>query len=164
MLTGLHNRRALESRLADEIRRAQRYERKFSLVFGDVDHFKVINDTFGHAAGDAVLKQLATIFRLDARATDMVCRYGGEEFVLLLAETTPQEALTITERIRLHVQASSFAFGQQSLPAISMSFGISSYPSDAVAGIDLIVKADAALYEAKGDGRNCVRLARPAAT
>ena len=160
-LTGLYNRRVLESRLADEIRRTNRYGSEFSLLMCDVDFFKRLNDTFGHAAGDVVLIELAALFEDALRTSDFVCRYGGEEFVILLPQTGAQEALAFADRVRSATEARQFTVGTQQLPRVTLSFGIASCPSDGISASDLVVKADAALYAAKHAGRNCVRLSGP---
>ncbi len=155
-LTGLHNRRHCDERLAECIAVGQRTGRAFALLVLDADHFKLINDRFGHATGDAVLQQLAQVLRTHTRGTDLLARYGGEEFVVLLPENqTPDEAMAVAEKIRAAVDRATFA----EVGHVTMSIGLCIWePTDrSVAG--LVHRADLALYQAKHLGRNRVEAA-----
>ena len=155
-LTGVPNRRSFQDRLVDEFRRAQRYDDPLALVLLDIDHFKTINDTFGHPEGDVVLREVAGRLRHCVRETDFIARYGGEEFALLLPKTMLGGALTVAERVRSDL--AGLAFHDQRVTA---SLGISIYPNQAITSADALVRtADDALYTAKREGRNKVALAR----
>jgi len=154
-LTGLYNRRFFQSRLAMEIERAKRYGRVLSLVMLDVDNFKEINDQRGHPFGDHVLVEVGKILRGNVRASDIVCRYGGEEFAVLLPETPLEQASLAAEKLRTCLKE-SFQEGDDPV-ALTVSLGVASCPSPGVADEnDLVRRADAALYEAKGLGRDRV--------
>lgn len=162
-LTGLPNRRACDNRLADEIRRENRYASTFSVMLLDIDHFKTINDTYGHAGGDAILTQLAGLLRRQVRDVDFVGRYGGEEFMFVLAETDGTGAKLAGERIRRAVADTSFTIGSGAdewQPHITVSIGIGCFPRCAETAAELTERADQALYSAKQAGRNCVVLYR----
>ncbi len=152
-LTGLANRRQAEEQLARELRRAERYGRVFSVLMLDIDHFKDLNDRFGHQAGDDVLVDLSR--RVDAmvRASDTVARWGGEEFLLLAPETPIGDAQRLAEMIRRHVADNGLAGRYR----VTVSLGVASYrPGDKLGS--LVARSDAALYLAKRGGRNQVRL------
>lgn len=149
-LTGLYNRRYFQERLADEVARARRYQQPFSILFFDLDHFKRINDTCGHAVGDRILADLGKLLRHWARGTDLLARHGGEEFVAFLPMTDPNQALVAAERMRLAVEEHSFPRRKR----LTVSIGVASYPSDGDSPGDLLKKADLALYQAKKMGRN----------
>jgi diguanylate cyclase (GGDEF)-like protein len=158
-LTGLHNRRSLDARLVEAQALDRRYGRQNGRVHGlllvDVDHFKRINDTHGHPAGDAVLRQLAQLLQGSVRVTDVVARFGGEEFALLLPELSgPLDALMAAEKIRTAVETASFP----EVGALTVSIGASLASPDDADVRPLIDRADAALYEAKRGGRNAVVL------
>lgn len=156
-LTGLFNRRYLEEKLSHELIRAKAYNRELSIVMADIDHFKRINDTYGHKVGDEVLKALALILKANIRGEDVVARYGGEEFVILLPNVSKYDAYRIAERIRVEVEETSFE--EIGVPErITVSFGISCFPTDGEEVIDLLKKADQALYQAKSLGRNRVEV------
>lgn len=157
-LTGLLNRRAFESLLTSEIERSIRYNRSFSLIICDADYFKDLNDVYGHQAGDCVLQALASAIENELRAADSACRYGGEEFAILLPETTADTAEQLAERIRLNVEALSLNYDATPLPTTTMSFGIASFPHHAEGVVDLVRAADNALYAAKKQGRNQVHM------
>lgn len=152
-LTGLANRRQAEEQLARELRRAERYGRVFSVLMLDIDHFKDLNDRFGHQAGDDVLVDLSRRIGSMVRASDTVARWGGEEFLLLTPETGSGDAQRLAEMIRTHVADNSLGGRYQ----VTVSLGVASYrPGDTLGS--LVARADAALYLAKRGGRNQVRL------
>ncbi|HEY8175497.1 MAG TPA: diguanylate cyclase [Gemmatimonadaceae bacterium] len=150
-LTGLTNHRSMMQRLKEETLRAARNKHSFTVIMADVDHFKSYNDTFGHPAGDEVLKRVATLLRECTRAVDCAARYGGEEFAVLLPETDMAGASEVAERIRRLVESEPFAER-----AITLSIGIAEFPKDGDRPETVITVADAALYEAKRRGRNQV--------
>lgn len=149
-LTGLANRRVFDEDLHDELARAQRYGRPLAVVLLDLDHFKTVNDTYGHQRGDAVLQDVARTMLAQLRTTDSAYRYGGEELVLLLRETDLDAAAAVAERFRADLERS----GPDGVP-LTASFGVAQVGCDE-AGADVIARADAALYEAKAAGRNRV--------
>jgi diguanylate cyclase (GGDEF)-like protein len=155
-LTGLHNRRFLTQRLSEELSRAYRQKTSFTVLMADVDEFKKYNDTYGHPAGDEVLKKVASILLSSTRAMDSTARYGGEEFAVLLNDTTGQEAFEVAERIRTRVEAQEFT-GKK----ITISIGMAEFPEDGYTADAVISSADEALYEAKRGGRNRVVRAVP---
>jgi two-component system, cell cycle response regulator len=155
-LTGLDNRRQLEERIDEMFEHARRLNEPFSCVMCDIDRFKSVNDTHGHQAGDAVLKQFARILRGEVREIDRAGRYGGEEFMLLLPGTVLDAAVTLAERVRKQVEANTFTFDNTSI-CRTASFGVSAWPHPRVQGCDALVRAaDEALYVAKERGRNRV--------
>jgi diguanylate cyclase (GGDEF)-like protein len=148
-LTGLSNHRSLMKRLDTEVARFKKEKRGFSVLVGDVDHFKQYNDTFGHPAGDEVLQTIAEIMRDSTRKVDCCARYGGEEFVIVLPETAIADALDTAEHIRARVAAKKFN-GRK----ITLSIGVASFPEDADDAETIIAVADEALYQAKREGRD----------
>lgn len=155
-LTGLDNRRHLEERLQEMFEHASRLNEPFSCVMCDLDKFKSVNDTYGHQAGDAVLRQLADILREEAREIDRVGRYGGEEFMLLLPGTVLDAAVTFAERVRKAVESHTFTFDGGTLQRTA-SFGVAGWPHPRIVDCDTLVRAaDDALYVAKETGRNKV--------
>jgi diguanylate cyclase (GGDEF)-like protein/putative nucleotidyltransferase with HDIG domain len=164
MLTGLPNHRALQSLLEKECERARRYGHPLSLLFFDGDRFKQVNDTYGHAAGDVVLRELGERARNVLRAGDTVGRFGGEEFLVLLPETGEQEAKVVAERLRSAVAACPLATHEvEGGIALTVSIGMASFPSDGASGSSVREQADQAMYWAKRLGRNQVRTAAEAA-
>jgi len=156
-LTGLFNRRHLYNELESEFERSKRYNRIFSVLMFDLDDFKHYNDTNGHLAGDELLRTLGSILHKNARSTDIVCRFGGEEFVVILTETDKNQAVIVAEKMRSAIEEHEFPDEKaQPLGDITVSIGVSSYPNDAVEIDDLLKKADDALYRAKGEGKNRV--------
>lgn len=151
-LTGLYVRRYFLVKLQEELHRAERYDNILSVVMADLDHFKNINDTYGHDAGDRVLKTIGQFLQQNIRDVDMVARYGGEEFVLMIPEAANDAALILSERLRN--QLSALKIGD--FPPITISLGIATFPYDGSDMEDLIKKADAAMYAAKKAGRNRV--------
>jgi diguanylate cyclase (GGDEF)-like protein len=154
-LTGLANRRFLVQQLNEEALRFRRTKKEFSVLMADVDHFKQYNDTFGHPAGDEVLKKVARILQTAAREVDCVARYGGEEFCVMLPETSTTGAAILAERICERVAAAEFP-GQK----ITVSIGVASLPANGHTPDAVIAAADEALYQAKHEGRNRVVQAR----
>ncbi len=151
-LTGLLNRGAIDQRLEEEVMRARRDGTALSAIMLDIDHFKLVNDQHGHVRGDEVLRDLAERVRGLARVTDIVGRYGGEEFLLILAHTAAGEAEGLAERLRLHVAQTPVA----GLP-LTASFGVVTCPpGERWSPVELVERADAALYRAKSAGRNRV--------
>lgn len=155
-LTDLYNRRHLEISLHRELARAQRHGFPVSLIMMDVDHFKAFNDTNGHDAGDEVLRQVAHVLKRHTRAEDVACRYGGEEFLVVLPGCAVDDAYSKAEAIREAVAQLQVLSRGSALPRITLSLGIACYPQDGDRMEDLIGGADAALYQAKAKGRNCI--------
>ncbi|MCD0247002.1 GGDEF domain-containing protein [Xanthomonas melonis] len=155
-LTGLYNRRYLEESLSHELARCARRGLPLSVLMLDVDHFKQFNDSQGHAGGDLLLAAVGELLLTRLRAEDVACRYGGEEFTVILPETDGEEAMRVAEQIRAHVAALAVSDGQRALPRVTASIGVASFPVDGELGSSLIQKADAALYAAKRGGRNRV--------
>jgi two-component system, cell cycle response regulator len=156
-LTRVLNRRALVDRLTAEGDRAKRYNSALSLLLLDVDHFKQINDTYGHLAGDSVLRQLGALLEEAVRKVDIIARYGGEEFVVILPETLTDGGVVFAERLRERVAARAFDVGTESPVRLTVSIGVASFPSASVTSTeDLFARADEALYRAKSGGRNRV--------
>jgi diguanylate cyclase (GGDEF)-like protein len=154
-LTGLLNRRALRNLMRREFERSRRHRHDLAVIMFDLDHFKRVNDRFGHLAGDAVLSHVAGVATRSVRATDALARYGGEEFVIVAPETDPMEAQMLAERVREAIASSSVVFEGQQL-AVTASFGVAFLCARDGDQDALIGRADAALYAAKGAGRNCV--------
>ncbi len=161
-LTGLYNRKILEQRLTNEILRAARYERALSIFLLDIDHFKQINDTYGHQAGDAALHNLARILKESVRKTDYAARYGGEEFVIVLPETSLSKAEVLAERLRNNIAEHPIQSENDRELKITVSVGIAMFPDHAQSLQDLVKAADMAMYEAKIKGRNRVQTANSA--
>lgn len=154
-LTGLRTRGYFEQQLDLEFKRAERRRQKFALLMIDIDHFKELNDAYGHHVGDQVLREVASLLIKDMREIDTVARYGGEEFVIILPETTEAAALFVAERLRRTVeQAKFFAGSPHAIQHLTISLGIAVYDRDARFKRDLIESSDAALYAAKHEGRN----------
>lgn len=155
-LTGLYNHRFLQAKATEELARAVRYHHPLSCLMVDIDHFKVINDSHGHPAGDQILKELSRLLRANVREVDTIARYGGEEFLILLPHTNYAGTQVVAERIRKQVMDHSFEVGRHPVQ-VTASIGVASYPEDAVERKDtLLLFADKALYRAKGSGRNKV--------
>ncbi|MDY7231477.1 sensor domain-containing diguanylate cyclase [Hyalangium rubrum] len=152
-LTGLLNHRTFQSKADESLAQARRYQRKLSMILTDIDHFKSVNDTYGHPTGDAVLRGVAKILRDKARDTDIVARYGGEEFAIIMPETDAKGAQVIAERIREAVKAEVFQTEMGPLK-VTMSLGIATGPDHGYEKQQLIDLADQCLYHAKRNGRN----------
>lgn len=157
-LTGLFNRHFLEISLDRELQRASRQGTKLALLMIDVDHFKMFNDTYGHEAGDQILRELASCLQDSVRSQDVVCRYGGEEFVILTPEANEATAMARADALRERVSEIQMQFRGESLRQISISVGVALYPDVAHNATDLLRMADRALYQAKNAGRNQIKL------
>ncbi len=157
-LTGLFNRHFMEISLDRELQRASRQGTKLALLMIDVDHFKTFNDTFGHEAGDQILRELAGCLQDAVRAQDVVCRYGGEEFVVLMPEVNEAAAVARADALRERVSEIRMQFRGETLRQISISVGVALYPEVAHDATDLLRMADRALYQAKNAGRNQIKL------
>jgi diguanylate cyclase (GGDEF)-like protein len=156
LLTELWNRGTIFEMLERELERAQRANGKLGVILGDIDHFKQINDTYGHAAGDAVLKEVAQRMVRMMRPYDAIGRYGGEEFMMVLPECDQRRTMDIAERLRESVSKALIVTPDGEIP-VTMSLGVAAYPEMTIAKADMIVRAaDAALYRAKQSGRNRV--------
>jgi len=158
-LTNLYNRHFMEISLDREVRRAARNHSDISILMLDVDHFKKFNDTYGHEAGDCILREVAETFRLSVRAEDIICRYGGEEFVIILPETSQDSALERAESIRHSVSELRVRFRNEALREITISIGVATYPLSGSTLEEMLRAADRALYMAKHGGRNQVIMA-----
>lgn len=155
-LTGLFNRRYLEVSLERELQRSARRSQTLAVLMLDIDHFKRFNDSHGHEAGDALLAQFAEVLKRAARSEDIACRYGGEEFTVILLEADAATAQRRAETIRQATADMSVTYRQQQLPHVTVSIGVAVYPRDAQTPADLLRRADTALYLAKAAGRNRV--------
>jgi diguanylate cyclase (GGDEF)-like protein len=153
-LTGLFNRRYLEESLARELARCERRGLPFSLLMLDVDHFKAFNDQQGHPGGDALLEGLGQVLRTQSRAEDIACRYGGEEFTLILPETNMEQARRRAEEIAASVRTMRIEHMGHTLPTVTASIGVASYAGTGDSGEALLARADRALYRAKREGRD----------
>ena len=158
-LTGLYNRRYLEEVLDREIRRASRAAQSLGLLMLDLDHFKQFNDTYGHDAGDTVLREAAGFLVKNVRAEDFVCRYGGEEFVIILPTADLEGARSRAERLRMKMKEVNIVYQGQSLRMVTFSMGVAEFPLHGTTPQELMAAADAALYQAKRNGRDQVVLA-----
>lgn len=159
-LTEVYNYRAFQELMETEIRRAKRYGRPLSLLMIDLDHLKVVNDTFGHPVGDSILRQVAWLLKKSVRNCDVVARYGGDEFAVILIETDKDDAMSTASRLVRLVEGARFEQGEDfegSNHRVTISTGLASFPADAREKADLVAKADQALYEAKTLGGNRVR-------
>lgn len=161
-LTGLRNRRYLETHLVSLVRQAREAELPLSVMVIDIDHFKRINDIHGHDAGDRVIREVARRLRAHTRSLDMTCRYGGEEFVILMPETTLDTAEGVAERLRRLIEAEAFALPSQDEMLVTVSIGVAGFTGPEDNGEAMIKRADQALYAAKGAGRNRVARDRKA--
>ncbi|WP_424831102.1 diguanylate cyclase [Ruegeria sp.] len=158
-LTGLFNRRHMTDALRKSISRSQQTGARLSLIAVDVDHFKKFNDTHGHDAGDMVLRAVGAALEQGCDRDEVACRIGGEEFMLILPDNSPEEAVTRAEKLRQAVEAVTVRYGEKSLPRITISVGVAHYPAHGTMPQDLMRSADDALYLAKDKGRNQVHVA-----
>ncbi|MBX3272080.1 MAG: diguanylate cyclase [Sandaracinaceae bacterium] len=154
-LTELHNKRYFNEALEREASRSQRYSRTFSLVLFDIDRFKDINDTFGHLAGDSVLRQLGALVRTRVRRDDIPARTGGEEFSVIVPEVAREGAMNLAEKLRASIEAAVFKFEGTQIP-VTISLGVAEWDPKLQDPQDLVRRADELLYEAKRTGRNRV--------
>jgi diguanylate cyclase (GGDEF)-like protein len=158
-LTGLYNRRYMEDALNREMHRAERSGKQLAVVMVDIDHFKSFNDKYGHDAGDFVLSALARAIMKNIRPSDMACRYGGEELVIVLPEASQKAACERAEQMRIAIRGTNLTHLGQTLPAPTASFGVAVYPANGAKPASLLKAADDALYRAKRDGRDRVCVA-----
>jgi len=158
-LTGLFNRRYMEATLEREFNRAGRFHRSVGVMMLDLDHFKRFNDTFGHEAGDTLLRELGAFLKQHLRGSDIACRYGGEEFALILPETSLENVRGRAEQLREGVKQLNVQHNGKVLGAVSLSVGVAVYPENGTTGQQVLNAADAALYQAKAKGRDQVALA-----
>ncbi len=158
-LTKLHNARFLRQYLVAEIKRARRYGSAVAALFLDLDNFKAINDRYGHLVGSHVLMEMATVILTGVRDTDVVARYGGDEFVVVLPESSTEQAIFVAERMRQTIAAHTFTGGRKLCLRLTASFGVAAFPAHAQSPQQLLANADAAMYEAKAAHKNCVRAA-----
>ncbi len=157
--TGLFNRRYMEDSLDRELNRAERSGKPLVVAMLDLDHFKNLNDRFGHSAGDAVLQEWSNILKSKFRGSDIVCRYGGEEFVIILPEIAPDAAHQRLDQLREDLRRMIVRQDGQSIESVTVSIGIAYYPVHGRTMLDLLHVADQALYRAKEMGRNCAVMA-----
>ncbi|MBV8081735.1 MAG: GGDEF domain-containing protein [Candidatus Eremiobacteraeota bacterium] len=157
-MTGLLTNRAYQERLESEFRKAQLTKQSLALLILDVDFFKHVNDTYGHPQGDELLRQLGEVIRMHARKIDICCRYGGDEFVVLMPETIKAEAAMVAGRLRQAIEQNEFTL-ETTTAKITVSVGVAGYPQDVSTKQQLVKAADSALYAAKQSGRNNVKLA-----
>ncbi len=157
-LTGIFNRRYFETKIDQELTLAKRFKSPLALIIFDIDHFKIVNDTYGHQTGDHVLTEVANVAKAALSHTDTLCRYGGEEFAVVMPETKADEAFVKAEEIRKKIEEHLF-YGEEKILNIRISLGVSEYPAHAILKKALVEKADAALYNAKQSGRNNTKLA-----
>jgi diguanylate cyclase (GGDEF)-like protein len=163
-LTTLFNRRYMEETLELELRRAERKEQPIGFIMMDIDHFKSFNDGYGHAAGDALLQALGALIRANLRGGDIACRYGGEEFLLILPEAAAEAAVARAEDLRERVKKMTVKSADATLPQVSISLGVSVFPAHGKTRDDLLAAADAGLYAAKKGGRDRVMVGERAST
>ena len=142
--------------MQNQIEISKRYNQPFSLIIVDIDFFKKFNDTYGHQAGDAVLRQVAQTLKKNSRTTDYVCRYGGEEMSIILPNTTAEEAIFSAKRMNKAVEEKDFQLNATETGKVTISVGVATFPDNAETGQDLIEHADKGLYYAKEHGRNQV--------
>jgi diguanylate cyclase (GGDEF)-like protein/PAS domain S-box-containing protein len=155
-LTGLFNRRYMEESLERELHRAARHNIALGVIMLDLDHFKRFNDTFGHAAGDTILRELGNLLHSQLRGEDIACRYGGEEFALIILDAPLAVVIQRAEQLRAAVRQLNVTYREQSLGTVTLSLGVAVYPDHGITTEELLRAADTALYQAKAAGRNCV--------
>ena len=159
-LTNLFNRRYMEESLERELRREGRSQKPVGIVMLDIDHFKRVNDTYGHDAGDAVLRQLGHFLKEHTRGGDISCRYGGEEFILILPEASLEQTRLCAERYLQEFRALPMQHNGQMMASPTLSLGVAAYPDNGSTSDEVLLAADAALYSAKHEGRDRVAVAR----
>jgi diguanylate cyclase (GGDEF)-like protein len=155
-LTGLFNRRYLEDTLPRELNQARRKNDPVSIAMLDIDHFKKFNDTYGHEAGDLILRELGHLFKESLRKSDIACRYGGEEFLIVLFDSTQKESLKRFETIRERINGLQLRYREQLLGRMTVSIGIAEAIDNNMTAEELVAAADKALYAAKRAGRDCI--------
>ena len=155
-LTGIHNRRFFEMRVVEELERAARFQGRMSVIMVDIDNFKRVNDEFGHLLGDEVLRAVSSLMKQHLRKMDIVCRYGGEEFAIVVPETSCENAIRVAEKLRRQVEGHHFPGVPRK---VTISCGVADYPTQGMTRDDVVAAADAALYAAKEAGRNKVKSA-----
>jgi diguanylate cyclase (GGDEF)-like protein len=160
-LTRLFNRRFLEESFERELQLAGRKKQSIAVLFLDLDHFKRLNDTFGHDAGDLVLQSVANLFRNFFRATDICCRYGGEEFAIILPESSSQDAAIRADLLRSEVKNLRLQYQKRTLGQLTLSIGVAAFPEHGSSSVELLKIADQCLYESKARGRDLVTVAPP---
>lgn len=160
-LTGRYNRRYLEETLEREVRRAGRAVQALDVLMIDLDYFKTFNDTYGHEAGDSVLRETASLLSAGIRAEDFVCRFGGEEFVIVLPTADKEASRARAERLRLKMRGLTVMHQGRSLGMVTISVGVAAFPEHGTSPKELMAAADAALYQAKRGGRDQVAMALP---
>jgi len=159
-LTGLFNRRFMQESLDCELQRAARRQRPLSILFLDLDHFKRFNDNFGHEAGDLVLSSVADCFRRNFRGDDIICRFGGEEFAIILPEASTNDAAKRADAFRLQVSSLKLRLHDRPLDDVTISIGVATFPDHGANVETLLQHADRGLYESKASGRNRVTVAK----
>jgi diguanylate cyclase (GGDEF)-like protein len=153
-MTSIHNYKGFCECLNRELSRAKRYKKPLSVIFADIDHFKAVNDTFGHQAGDHVLKVLAVCLKKSLRESDCLARYGGEEFAIILPEANIESSILVAERLKENIRSQDITYKGKTI-SLTMSFGVACMPSNQNLSSDSLIKmADDALYKAKNQGRN----------
>lgn len=159
-LTGIYNRRYADQALPKELQRAKRFDHHTALVMFDLDYFKNINDNYGHEKGDEVLQAVVNVTLKEIREIDIFCRWGGEEFLLILPETGKESAALLADRIRLAIHTIKFTWLGYS-ESISASFGVTESSAEDIDDNPILRRADSAMYAAKNSGRNCIQFCKP---
>lgn len=158
-LTGLFNRRFMQESLDRELQRAKRKKRPLAVVFIDLDHFKRFNDTFGHAAGDLILRTMGELFLRHFRGDDVICRYGGEEFAIILPESSAKDAAKRANLLRIEASKISMRHLGQVLDSVTLSIGVAAFPEHGSTTEQILRMADQSLYQSKTEGRDRVTVA-----
>jgi diguanylate cyclase (GGDEF)-like protein len=158
-LTGLFNRRFMQESLDRELQRAKRKKRPLTVIFIDLDHFKRFNDTFGHAAGDLILRTMGELFLRHFRGDDVICRYGGEEFAIILPESSAKDAAKRANLLRIEASKISMRHLGQVLDSVTLSIGVATFPENGSTTEQILRMADQCLYQSKTEGRDRVTVA-----